>query len=163
MKQLSSQDSTQPIKECVIQEFQKRKLDAEEDGSEPSKLSAKFSTDLILALTDQNPATLIIDALDECEPIRRYELLNALHLIVEESSSVIKILVSSRDDADILSRLIHSSNIPITVSNNGDDIRRFINHELEQVVRDRRLLSGNVSLALQDRLSNKLVDGARGM
>lgn len=163
VKQLSCQDSTRPLREPVLIEYQKRKLDAEEDGLEPSKLSATYCIDLILALTDQTPATLVIDALDECEPTRRYELLNALHTIIDESPSVIKILVSSRDDADLVSRLRRFPNIQISERDNGEDIQRFIHTEVHQAIQNRRLLNGRVAPPLKDRIVNKLVSGANGM
>ena len=146
VKQLSCHDFMKPVKEFVVREYQgEKKRDAEEDGSEPSKLSSKLSTKVILALTDQIPATLIIDGLDECQPSRRYELLNALDLIVEQSTSLIKILVSSRDDADHVSRLIDSSSNQTNASDNCDDIKRLIHHDLSQAIRDQRLLNGKAS------------------
>ena len=43
---------------------------------------------LILSLLDLNPATIIIDALDEGGLVRRYELLKALDNIIQRSASL---------------------------------------------------------------------------
>lgn len=163
VKQISCADSTRPIRQTLLVEYQKRKLDAEEDGLEPSKLTIENSTDLILAMTDQTPATIMIDALDECEPTRRYELLKALRTIIEQSSSVLKILVSSREDADMVSMLRHAPNIEVSAHQNSDDIQRFVHAEVHQAIYNRRLLNGEVSQQLQDLIISKLNDGANGM
>ena len=163
LKQLSCQDSNKPIRPSVVREFEARRLDAEEDGLEPTKLSAKVSTDLILSIVEDCPAVIIIDALDECQPTRRYEILNALETIRTQSSNVVKILVSSRDDADLKARLKMFPNIEIRASDNVNDVQRFISHEIDTAVREHRLLSGNVSQGLKDKLQRRLKEGARGM
>ena len=163
LKQISCNDSSKPIKGPVVREYNKRKLDAEEDGLEPSYLSVKYSTELILEVTEEVPAIIVIDALDECEPNFRYGLLNALETITENSSSIVKILVSSRDDADLKSRLEGFSNIEISSSDNQMDIERFVSCEIDQAIQDRRLLNGKVSPALREHLAKRLTNDAKGM
>ena len=163
VKQLSCSDSSRSLAEPVLHEYQKRKRDAEEDGLEPSKLSTQYSTDIILALVNQGPAILVIDALDECNPTQRYQLLNSLFSIIETSSNVVKILVSSRNDADLVAQLKDFPNISINANDNGQDIHRFIHVEVDRAIRERRLLSGRVSLELKDRIIARLSTGADGM
>jgi hypothetical protein len=67
--------------------------EAEEDGTEPAQLTVEESTKLIISLIEINLAIIIIDALDECQPSRRYELLNALDDIIGKSASLVKIFV----------------------------------------------------------------------
>jgi hypothetical protein len=62
------------------------------------KLSLEESVQLVLSLTDENPATFVINALDECDPSRRYELINSLEEILHRSANVIRIFVTSCDD-----------------------------------------------------------------
>jgi len=103
LRQLSGTQPDQPIKEPVVKEYESRKKKAEEDYSKIRKLTVDDCTRLILALTNQSPATIIIDALDECDEFLRHELLEALDEIVSKSSQVVKVFVSSRDDVDIVS------------------------------------------------------------
>ena len=163
LKQIACKDSTGPIREPVMREYNKRKREAEEDGLEPSRLSENYSTQLLLEVADLSPATIVIDALDECQPTLRYKLLKALEVLKEQSSNVVKILVSSRDDADLKARLQDYANIEIRYSDNQEDIERFVCYEIGQSIRNRRLLNGNVSLGLQDRLVQRLIEGANGM
>lgn len=163
VKQLSCSDSDMPIRDPVLQEYQLRRKEAEEDGSEPAKLTIEDCTEIILDLTDQNPAIIIIDALDECDPLRRHELLSALKLIIDKSASLIKVLISSRDDMDIVLRLAGLPNIFIKADENKEDIDRFIYLEVEQAIRNKRLLNGRVPEELKDYIITKLINGAHGM
>jgi selenocysteine-specific translation elongation factor len=53
----------------------------------------------ILALLDiYQKSTLVIDAMDECDPQSRSEQVNALKLSLKESKKRVKIFISSRPD-----------------------------------------------------------------
>ena len=143
--------------------YQRRKEDADQDGSEPVKLSVEYSTELIIALLDHNPATIVIDALDECQQNRRYELMNALNDIIKKSANLVKVFVSSRDDIDIVFKLAGVSNIFINASDNRKDIEDFVHHEVGRAITNGRLLHGQVSDELKSCIINTLIDGANGM
>ena len=119
--------------------------------------------ELILVLTAENPATLIIDALDECDPLRRHGLLTALDEIVRRSTSVVNVFVSSRDNSDIVCRLDESPNLYINAQDNSQDIKNFILLEVENAIQHRRLLNGQVSLQLKRSIVETLENGAQGM
>jgi hypothetical protein len=163
LKQLSCSEPELPIRESVVQEYEKRKKEAERDGSAPEKLTVAESVKLIIAAIDDNPATIIIDALDECQPERRHDLLTALDAIIKNSANLVKIFVSSRDDIDIVLRLENSPNILINSNDNGEDIERFIHSEVERSIAERRLLNGKVSEELKNRIIISLIGGAGGM
>ena len=137
--------------------------DSKEDASEPSKLSLVGALDLILELLQEPPATIIIDALDECRPERRHEFMAALDTIVSQSANVVKVFVSSRDDMDITLRLDSSPNILISAADNSADIRAFTEHEVRKAVQERRLLNGEASLTLQAHIMSGLIRKAQGM
>lgn len=101
LKQLCSSKLNEPIRAPVAKEFQSRKRKADEDCSELSRLSIEDCTRLIIELTRDNPAIIIIDALDECD--ETHELLEALHDITRNSTELVKVLLSSRDDVEIVS------------------------------------------------------------
>ncbi|KAH0538835.1 hypothetical protein FGG08_004611 [Glutinoglossum americanum] len=73
-----------PIGAPVAKAYMKKKEEAEVNGCQPEKLTHTESVELILALLENNPATIIIDALDECDTARRHELLMALGEIIRE-------------------------------------------------------------------------------
>lgn len=105
----------------------------------------------------------MIDALDECNAKRRHELLQALDNIIQKSASLVKVFVSSRDDNVIKCRLERSKNIFIEASDNGGDIERYVNAEVQKAVNDKRLLCGEVSEILREKISETLISGAQGM
>ena len=105
VRQLCSSKPDQPVKGPVAREYEARKRKAEEDCSKIKKLTIEDCTRLIVELTQNFPATIIVDALDECEEETRHELLIAFDEILRKSAEVVKIFVSSRDDIDIVSAL----------------------------------------------------------
>jgi hypothetical protein len=164
LKQLSCSKTDLPIREPIATRYQELKEEAENDGcEEPAKLTATDCEELILSLLDINPATIIIDALDECDPAGWCELLLAFDRIIQNSTSVIKLFVSSRDNHDIVCRLKNSPNIFIRASDNGDDINRFIHSRVDQSITEERLLSGNVSEKLRSEIITTLTNKAQGM
>ena len=109
------------------------------------------------------PVTILIDALDECHSDQRHGLLGALDVLLEKSSHLVKVFVSSRDDVDIVLRLQKHLNIYISAGDNTGDIERFIQSEIHKAQRDRRLLKGTISPELTKRVTENLTMKARGM
>ena len=163
LKQLSCFRTDYPIREPVVKEYQSRKEEAEEDATDPEKLSISDSTKLVLAILEEIPATIAIDALDECDPSRRHELLAALDTLAQKSENVLKVFVSSRNDNDIVCRLKDSPNVSINATDNGDDIKRFIKSEMQNSIESKRLLGGRVSDQLRQQITEVLISGAQGM
>jgi hypothetical protein len=151
-----------PIREPVAGTYRQRKEEADNDGSEPSKLTLRECIEHILALLETNPATIIIDALDECDPARRHELLLALDRIREESASLVKVFVSSRDDQDIVCQLENSPDVLIA-TDNCEDIENYVRIQVDQSIKDKTLLRGNVTEWLKNRIISSLIEGAQGM
>jgi hypothetical protein len=94
-------------------------------GRKPEKLSLEESTNVILQIIEDDPAIIVIDALDECDPVRRQDLLLSLRRIIRESTSVVKIFISSRDDKDIVTRMGRTSEVYIKADYNSKDIEEF--------------------------------------
>lgn len=164
LKQLSSSKASLPVREPVATTYKTLKEKADDSGLEqPAKLTVEECEDLVLGLLETNPATIVIDALDECDPDRRYELLLALDKIIQKSASIVKVFVSSRDDNDIVCRLKNSPNVIIRASDNHNDIQRFIGSLVAQSINNKRLLSGRASKVLENRIVTVLEEGAKGM
>lgn len=128
-----------------------------------NKLLLKQTVSLILRVLQDNPGTIIIDALDECDPSCRYQLFESLDTVVKESANVVKVFLTSRNDGDIVCRLNTTPNIYIDAQKNKSDIQRFIASEMQKSVAQKRMLNGNVSRALQTQISTTLDQGAQGM
>jgi enolase len=127
------------------------------------RLTLDESVQLILELLNDNPATIVIDALDECDPNRRHELFESLEEIVQKSVNIVKIFVSSRNDGDIACRFANSPNIYIDAQQNGEDIERFISIEVEKAISLKRMIGGKVSPELKYIIIDTLNHGAQGM
>ena len=121
------------------------------------------TTNQIIGIASEIPVTILIDALDECRPGKRHELLGALDLVLERSAQLVKVMVSSRDDVDITLRLQRHPNIYISIYDNRKDIHRFIDSEIQKAQHDRRLLKGTVSPELTTLITRNLAKKAGGM
>ncbi|KAL0264155.1 hypothetical protein SLS55_000101 [Diplodia seriata] len=139
------------------------KEQADDLGLEMEKLSLRDCTAEILKLCSKDPVVIIIDALDECDPSRRHELLESVEKIIRESVNLVKVFITSRDDDDIMRELERYCNICIHGTSNAEDIENFVQVELGRLLETRRLLGGNISEQLRYRIVERLVDGAQGM
>lgn len=109
VKQLSGTQPTEPIREPVAIEYSKRKAVADVDGQDPKPLDVEDCTKLITQLCNVNPASIFVDALDECDESRLYELLESLDQIVSQSGETVKVFLSSRENIDIVGVVSHNS------------------------------------------------------
>lgn len=135
-RQLSS---VQPGKALLPPTIQKYKMQGE--GFRSKGLYTEQSRELIVELIEvHGAATIIIDALDECDPDRRQSLLDAFEYILKESAGLVKIFVSSRDDQDIVWTLQDYPSLSVSKKKNSQDIEAFVRIETEILVRKRRLL-----------------------
>ena len=146
-----------------MKEYRKRQSEAEEDGFEISRLDIMETTNQIIEIASKMPVTILIDALDEIRSDRRYELLGTLDLLLEKSAQLVKVFVSSRDDVDIILRLQKHPNIYIGISDNKEDIHRYIQFAIQKAQSDGRLLKGTVSPELTKLITKTLAMKAEGM
>ena len=89
--------------------------------------------------------TIILDALDECNPATRLDLLRALEHLLQQSCSLVKIFVSSRNDQDIVMQLNGYLNLEIDSRRNSSDIAQFVNAEVERLTTNGKLLRNSKS------------------
>ncbi|ERF76446.1 hypothetical protein EPUS_07326 [Endocarpon pusillum Z07020] len=163
LKQLASLGPDYPIRYPLVQAYEKRAEAVDADASCVLQLSALECVPVILEILDQSPATIIIDAFDECNPVSRHELFSALNIILKQSASLVKVIIASRDDGDISSHLANSANVCIRAENNRDDIGRFVEYSLERALETKRLLNGRMSERLKTHVIAVLNAGAGGM
>lgn len=161
LEQLSCSDQDLPIRLPVVEAYKLRRREAR--GRMPAKLDLEDTVKLLLALLESNPAIIVIDALDECNPTRRQELLNSLQTLIKESNNIVKVFVSSRDDHDLVHRLSRSSNLYIDALQNMEDITKFVNSRVRDAIRKEKILCGRVSTKLRDEIISTLIGKAKGM
>ncbi|CAI6226816.1 unnamed protein product [Periconia digitata] len=137
----------------------------EEEGVDSGALYMDESLPLVLQLVEQYPlTTIVIDAMDECSPKKRHEMLKSLKKILQSSTSLVKIFISSRDDQDIVWRLQHYPNLEIDSRRNGDDISRFVKDQVEQLVQDGTLLHySTCKPEMRKLIIEKVIEGTAGM
>jgi ankyrin repeat protein len=162
LKQLSI-DSQGNLKDPIVRAFRERDKEAEACGEQATPLNISDAKSLIMELLEREPATIIIDALDECDANTRHKLLSTLHDIVKSSSNVVKILVSSRDDRDLCNTLSGYTSIHIHADDNGPDIENYVDHSLSVALKSGRLLNGEMSDRSRQEVSNTLKTKAQGM
>jgi hypothetical protein len=161
VRQLSSAQPTDPLLDPIVKGYQRR----EAEGFASGPLRIEESYELIIRLVEYYPlTTIIIDALDECDPERRADLLETLERILHESTSLVKIFVSSRDDQDIVCHLREYPSLEIASWRNKDDIANFVRAETNSLIQKRKLLKFSSD---KDQLRKLIVDqvikGANGM
>ena len=140
--------------------YDKRK----KEGFAAGSLNSDECTALILEMIkDRLMTTIVIDALDECDPDKRDVLLEALSKIVTDSTGLVKIFISSRDDGDIVLHLGECPNLKIQASHNQDDITRYVNSEVSKVIHSRKWRSGKVDKRLEQEIKLALIEKAQGM
>lgn len=156
-RQLSSLQPGHPLLPPVVAAYKKR----EEEGFASGPLNIDESRILILQLAEQYPlTTIVIDALDECDPERRAELLEALEAILQDATSLVKIFVSSRDDQDIVLHLRSYPTVELSSDKNKADITSFVTAETHSLIKRRRLLTSssnkeNLKKEIIERVTNE--------
>ncbi|PVH75425.1 hypothetical protein DL98DRAFT_427615, partial [Cadophora sp. DSE1049] len=161
-RQLTVSKSPQPtIHSAVLALYSRLSDDAKADGFEMTKAKISDCVELILAALEDNPATLVIDALDEIDNPKR--LVDALDSIINKSRNVVKVFITSRENPAIFAMLPSPQIIRITDNQNKADVRSFAIHAVTSAISDYKLLMGNVTQALKERLVDALVSGAGEM
>lgn len=160
LRQLSCPAPGSPILESVQQKYRELR----DEGFESKKLTLNETRKLILDITQIYPRiTIIIDALNECNTDKLPDLLDSLEEIAEQSPNPVKIMISSRDDEGLARQFSNSVHLHIRETDNADDIKRFVEHQVEEAISKKRLLGGEVSAELKEHVIRTLVTGAQGM
>ncbi|KAL2847596.1 hypothetical protein BJX68DRAFT_267999 [Aspergillus pseudodeflectus] len=98
-RQLARTSPTGPLLQPAIARYEEQEV----QGFAAERLTLGESQSLIIDLLALHPvASIIIDALDECDPDTRAEILDMFTNIFHNSSTLVKLFISSRDDQDIL-------------------------------------------------------------
>lgn len=161
LMQLSSSDMDTPIREPVVLAYHERVQEAR--GGQPEVLTLNECTDIILQLLEDNPTIIVVDALDECDAVLRQDLILSFRRIIEESPSVLKLFLSSRDDRDIVTKMKTASEVYIEATDNRTDIQNFVVYQVKKAIEEERILNGMVSERLKGEIIRTLISKASGM
>ena len=137
----------------------------EKDAFAVGSLRLQDNRNLILQLSEHYPVLfIIIDALDECNPATRQNLLDAVDFILQQSPSLTKIFISSRDGQDIVYKLREYPNLELSSDRNSPDIAKFVKRETSSLVAKGTLLPFiRMKQELQQKIIEKVTNGAGGM
>jgi hypothetical protein len=160
-RQLSSLQPGLPLLPPIVASYKKREIEGFASGS----LRIEESGALIIQLVEHYPlTTIVIDALDECDPEKRGDLLETLETLLRESSRLVKIFVSSRDDQDIVYHLQDYPSLELVSDRNKDDIASFVKAETQDLIRERQLLHYSINKEeLTETIIEQITKGAGGM
>ena len=161
VRQLSCAEPGLPLLPPVIEKYEKKG-----QGFSSGGLQIEESRDLISELIEYYPmTTIVIDALDECDPEKRDMLLDAIENLLQNSSlGLLKVFVSSRDDQDIVCTLREYPNLDLVSSRNSADIEAFVKEETDRLVKKRRLLrNSHAKEELKILIINEVSRNADGM
>jgi hypothetical protein len=123
------------INDEVLEAYGRRRA----EPGELRKLRVEDSVSMIIKLTERSALTIIVDALDECDPTRLYELTNGLQYISQQSQRPVKIFVSSRNDLNVVNTLENVLNHHVDAQSNQTDIQKFIEVKVNALIRERRI------------------------
>ena len=161
VRQLSCAEPGLPLLPPVIEKYEKKG-----QGFISRGLRIEECCELITELIEYYPmTTIVIDALDECDPEKRDMLLDAMESLLHNSSlGLLKVFLSSRDDQDIVCTLREYPNLDLVSSRNSPDIEAFVREETNKLVKKRRLLrNSDAKEALKVLIIEEVSKGADGM
>ncbi|RSM09321.1 hypothetical protein CEP52_004148 [Fusarium oligoseptatum] len=162
LRQLAVDQEKKTVDPIIWSEYQKV-ADAFTSRSKLGRLGTYGCIELLLKLATQRATYLALDAIDELQEADRFELIQAFQRIIDESTGLVKVLLTSRNDAQIDGLLQSASTIRVSPAENQGDVEAFVAAQLERIVRSRRLLNGSPSKHLMKRLRETLTTGAQEM
>ena len=160
LRQLSCAQPGKPLPSPVVEKYK-----SQGEGFMSNGPDLDDSQDLIIQLIeDYSMKTIIIDALDECDPLMRQSLLDAFEHILKDSGGLVKIFVSSRNDQDIVYTLRDYPNLDVSIGNNTADIETYVKTETQKLVKNRQLLrNSRAKEEMTALIIDQICNGADGM
>lgn len=153
IKQLSTSRERGSIRTSIVERYD----DLKSKGSS-TKLNYQQSETLLSELINSNATqttVLILDALDEAESRPLEDFLQSLELLLS-SCSGLKVFISSRRDEHIKRHLQYQTVLGIEATQNQEDIRNFINSELDRMANSTRsYLSEELKRIIRDDLVSR--------
>ncbi|KAJ5150759.1 uncharacterized protein N7500_010948 [Penicillium coprophilum] len=150
----------------LLKVYKSRQAEASHTGERPAPLTVEDCVEVICEIGRATPLTIVIDALDECSSQERRILLEALEEIRQRCRDVVKIFVSSRYEEDIAVAFKKGETLEVTFQSNHEDLKQFVEIEVERFVKRWSTMHGESDLALHklgEDIKEALMTGAQGM
>ena len=103
--------------------------------------------------------TLVLDALDICEPDTVLELLRVIDDLLAKSERPLKVFISSRPNYEIRAHFASQPKIEIRAIDNESDIKIFVKNEINKPRRN----WGKISTSLKNDIDRVIVQRSNGM
>ena len=133
------------------------------DKDRRRKLEETECLEILKAIADELPVTMILDGFDELDQILSSDLLLLLRKLLTECPKNVKIFISTRIFPAIENEMSTDKSIEVTAENNGEDVRTFIKTTLQNRIDEHALLNGKVPEKLQADIESTLSYRAQGM
>ncbi|KAJ4258131.1 hypothetical protein NW762_008272 [Fusarium torreyae] len=159
LRQIAVTESQNHVRDFLVSDFQRRSKSARLRALDLPKLTRRECVDLIIQVANEDPVTILVDAIDQIEDEHRYALLECLARVMSEAANVVKVLVTSRTGVDVLSAFPIAREIVISSDKTRDDMSDFIFRKID----DARLVSGQLSSHMRNVLAKALLNGAGEM
>ncbi|KAJ3547221.1 hypothetical protein NM208_g1628 [Fusarium decemcellulare] len=115
----------------ILKDILRLKGDLSREGR---RLDLFRARELLMQLIDAYATTtLVLDAMDECDPESRQDLLDTLDHIVKQKYPAVRLFISSRRDADIRRHFEDRPKIEVEASCSQHDIGVFVEMKLQGV------------------------------
>ena len=163
LRSLVSQLSIDYNSRAVVSLVQDKYKDLGPDSVNKRGLTEAECIEILVAISHDLPITIVLDAFDELDQERSPALLSLFHEMLKQSPKNIKIFITTRSFSAIENDLASDQSIEVTTENNGEDVRIFIKETLQERIKDRALLNGNVSDGLRADIERILTARAQSM
>ncbi|KAJ9263161.1 hypothetical protein DTO195F2_3139 [Paecilomyces variotii] len=149
------------IHSAALSLYERLTSEAKAQGFPVKNPSTAQCIDLILAVVDDNPATIIIDAVDELDQPK--EVMDALQTIMHKASNVVKVFATARESVGMMATVPAQHMIRVTAETNKTDVRLVATDAVGKAVSNCKLLTGKVGQPLKDKLIDALASSAGEM
>ncbi|KAG6362578.1 hypothetical protein INS49_007670 [Diaporthe citri] len=138
---------------------QMRSKSARLSGLDLARLKTKECVDLIIEIVNDDPITIVLDAIDQIRDAQRFVLFDAMNRILGEAANVVKIFLTSRNDTEVVSSFPTAKTVSTNSANVRGDMQQFIHLELDNA----KLLNGCASSEVRTALADEILAGAGEM
>ena len=124
-------------------------------------LSLREAEEALLDCLENGHGTIVIDAIDELGRQQERDLINILERLVVESTNVVRIFITSR-----VSHCVDGGywrRCEVSKTDTAVDMKQFITVQIEQTIKSKRLLGGQIDSDLLEKISSTLLNNANGM
>ena len=121
-------------------------------------------TELLLDFAANSLETyFILDGLDECVPAEREKVFSFFKRLLQgkATSSTCRVLISSRDEVNVIQEIPSCTRLPIRDTDIKEDICEYVCNTVDDLLQTRKLKVRDDSLIAD--IKEKLINGAQGM